>query len=166
MFFVLMGLILVLLIVQIIYESKNNKKNKKLQKLNWTLAICAAILIPVVNFWGQKAYVEEYDIPIYNAQDFRVKLTESYATWDNGYGVTYIVPKESVEIEPFSDNDSRISKVILCYQYSYYADWACVLFDFGFFGTAENQLVSTTYKIECPKSCVVECPESYVIVTK
>lgn len=156
MFLFFAALVFVLAIVRIIYESKTDKKNKKLKALEWTFAICAVAVLFVVNFGGRKAYVEEYTIPIHNVQDFRVKMTESYATWDDGYGETYIVPKESVEVEPFPDNELRIWSVSVSYEYDYWADWACVLMDFGLFGSTKTaKLVSKTYRIECPESQVV-----------
>lgn len=155
MFFVLVGLALVFDIVRS-YESKTDKKNKKLKILEWTFAICAVAVLFVVLIFGRKTYVDQYVIPIHNVQNFRVKMTENYATWDDGYGETYIVPKESVEVEPFPDNELRIWKVAVYEKYEYWDDWACIFFDFGLFGSTKAvKFVSKTYRIECPESQVI-----------
>lgn len=156
MLFVLVGLLVVFEIIRGIYESKTDKKNNKLRNLEWAFAIGATVIVFVVLIFGNKTYAEEYAIPIHNVQDFRVKMTENYATWDDGYGETYIVPKKSVEVEPFPDSEPRISEVTVYEKYDYWDDWACILMDFGLLGSKKAvKFESKTYRIECPESQVV-----------
>ncbi len=157
MVIVLVGLVVVLEIVRKIYESTTYKKNEKLEKLNLAISIVAAVMLFVALFFGIKTYADQYDIPIHNVQDFRVKMTESYATWDDGYGETYIVPKESVEVKPFPNNEPRICIVTVYEKYDYWDDWACIFLNFRLFGSTKTGKLSEskTYRIECPESQIV-----------
>lgn len=124
------------------------------KKIALLIFLASLILAIACVIFGKKTYVEEYAIPLHNVQDFKVKTTEDYCTWDDGYGETYIVSKDLVKVETFPDDELRIYSVICSYEYGDWQDWVKVYFHFGLIETSPY-LVSKTYQIRCPERSLV-----------
>lgn len=116
------------------------------------IMVVSCVMFIILDCSATYTTVERYEIPLQSVQNFKVKETESYCTWDDGYGETYIVLKSNVKA---SESDSvKLYKTITTEHYTEVVSFLLYL------GIVKEWNSSIEYEIECPASSIIVSQKS------